>query len=188
MFLRKIAAIYDGVIRSVAARVGRDTVQVARDWVATFSTGGPNGLLGTDYGSLYLMCPPKKARPLLRTALVQYRIDGSVSGRGGSTRRTGHPRHCPVRPSWVAYLHASDDANNIALMSSLVKCAELNGQINVLGFLRDKWLSNHIFASYGNVGHCCNPCSRVLSASSLERRLWIQYVITFDKSYLLNQR
>jgi len=43
--LLALAAIYDGGSRSVAARLGSVTLQVARDWVLRFNAAGPVGLV-----------------------------------------------------------------------------------------------------------------------------------------------
>lgn len=43
--LLTLAAIYEGASRSEAARIGRVTVQVVRDWVVRFNASGPDGLL-----------------------------------------------------------------------------------------------------------------------------------------------
>ena len=43
--LLALAAIYDGVSRTEAARVGAVTVQIVRDWVVKFNAQGPAGLI-----------------------------------------------------------------------------------------------------------------------------------------------
>jgi transposase len=43
--LLALAAIYDGGSRSEAARIGGVTLQIVRDWVLRFNTGGPDGLI-----------------------------------------------------------------------------------------------------------------------------------------------
>ena len=43
--LLALAAIYDGSTRSQAARIGGDTLQIVRDWVLRFNSGGPGGLI-----------------------------------------------------------------------------------------------------------------------------------------------
>jgi transposase len=43
--LLALAAIYDGGSRADAARLGGVTLQIVRDWVLRFNTGGPDGLL-----------------------------------------------------------------------------------------------------------------------------------------------
>jgi transposase len=43
--LLALAAIYDGVTRTEAARIGGVTVQIVRDWVVKFNAQGPEGLV-----------------------------------------------------------------------------------------------------------------------------------------------
>src|SRR3712207_5457431 len=43
--LPALAAVYDGVSRSEAARLGSVTPQVVRDWVLRFDAAGPPGLV-----------------------------------------------------------------------------------------------------------------------------------------------
>ena len=43
--LLSLAEIYDGGTRTQAARIGGVGLQVIRDWILRFSTGGPNGLI-----------------------------------------------------------------------------------------------------------------------------------------------
>ncbi len=43
--LLSLAEIYDGGTRTQAARIGGVGLQVIRDWVLRFNTGGPNGLI-----------------------------------------------------------------------------------------------------------------------------------------------
>ena len=40
-----LAAIYDGVTRTEAARIGNVTLQIVRDWVMKFNAQGPTGLI-----------------------------------------------------------------------------------------------------------------------------------------------
>lgn len=42
--LLSVAAIYDGMSRSDAARIGGMELQILRDWVIRFNTDGPDGL------------------------------------------------------------------------------------------------------------------------------------------------
>ena len=45
---------------------------------------------------------------------------------------------------------------NITIIPLPPKCPELNPVENVWQFLRDNWLSNHVFKSYDDlVDHCC---------------------------------
>ncbi len=43
--LLSLAEIYDGGTRTQAARIGGVGLQVIRDWILRFNTGGPNGLI-----------------------------------------------------------------------------------------------------------------------------------------------
>ena len=43
--LLAVAAIYDGALRSEAAKIGGVTLQVIRDWVLRFNQRGPDGLM-----------------------------------------------------------------------------------------------------------------------------------------------
>jgi len=43
--LLALAAIYDGVSRTEAARIGGVTLQIVRDWVLKFNASGPDGLI-----------------------------------------------------------------------------------------------------------------------------------------------
>jgi hypothetical protein len=40
-----LAAIYDGAIRTEAAKIGGVMLQIVRDWVVKFNADGPQGLL-----------------------------------------------------------------------------------------------------------------------------------------------
>lgn len=43
--LLALAAIYEGALRSEAAKIGGVTVQIVRDWVLKFNAHGPDGLI-----------------------------------------------------------------------------------------------------------------------------------------------
>jgi transposase len=43
--LLALAAIYDGVTRTEAAKIGGVTLQIVRDWVVKFNAHGPRGLI-----------------------------------------------------------------------------------------------------------------------------------------------
>jgi hypothetical protein len=52
---------------------------------------------------------------------------------------------------------------NITIMSLPAKCPELNPQENVWQFLRDNWLSNHVFKSYEDIlDHCCYAWNKLI--------------------------
>jgi hypothetical protein len=61
--------------------------------------------------------------------------------------------------------HMSDEVvvpANITLVPLPPKCPELNVMENVWQFMRDNWLSNHVFRSYGAiVDHCCDAWNRL---------------------------
>ena len=44
--LLALAAIYDGVTRTEAAKIGGVGLQIIRDWVLRFNAWGPDGLIG----------------------------------------------------------------------------------------------------------------------------------------------
>ena len=43
--LLALAAIYDGVTRTEASKIGGVTLQIVRDWVVKFNAHGPDGLI-----------------------------------------------------------------------------------------------------------------------------------------------
>src|SRR5204862_6519125 len=43
--LLALAAIYDGVTRTEASKIGGVTLQIVRDWVVKFNAHGPDGLV-----------------------------------------------------------------------------------------------------------------------------------------------
>jgi transposase len=52
---------------------------------------------------------------------------------------------------------------NITIIPLPPKCPELNPVENVWQFLRDNWLSNHVFKSYDDlVDHCCAAWNRLI--------------------------
>ena len=61
---------------------------------------------------------------------------------------------------------------NITIIPLPPKCPELNPVENVWQFLRDNWLSNHVFKSYDDlVDHCCASLSIRLARSCSRPRL-----------------
>ena len=80
--LLSIAAVYDGLSRSDAARIGGMDRQTLRDWVHRFNEEGPEGLVnGKAPGS-----PPKLTRAQLEelAAVVEAGPDREVDGGAGS--------------------------------------------------------------------------------------------------------
>jgi transposase len=43
--LLALAAIYEGAMRTEAAKIGDVTLQIVRDWVVKFNAHGPDGLI-----------------------------------------------------------------------------------------------------------------------------------------------
>lgn len=53
---------------------------------------------------------------------------------------------------------------NITIVALPAKCPELNPQENVWQFMRDNWLSNHVFQSYDAiVDHCCEAWNKLIA-------------------------
>lgn len=66
---------------------------------------------------------------------------------------------------------------NITLIPLPPRCPELNPVENVWQFMRDNWLSNHIFKSYDDiVDHCCHAWNKLVDQPwrimSLGLRQW----------------
>jgi len=52
---------------------------------------------------------------------------------------------------------------NITLLPLPPKCPELNPVENIWQFMRDNWLSNRVFKSYGDiVDHCCYAWNKLV--------------------------
>jgi hypothetical protein len=52
---------------------------------------------------------------------------------------------------------------NMTLVSLPPKCTELNPQENIWQFMRDNWLSNRVFKSYGDIlDHCCYAWNKLV--------------------------
>jgi transposase len=53
--------------------------------------------------------------------------------------------------------------DNITLVPLPAKAPELNPVENVWQFMRDNWLSNRVFTSYGDIlDHCCAAWNRLI--------------------------
>jgi transposase len=52
--------------------------------------------------------------------------------------------------------------DNITLLSLPPKSPELNPVENIWQFMRDNWLSNRVFNSYGILGHCCCAWNKLI--------------------------
>jgi transposase len=52
---------------------------------------------------------------------------------------------------------------NISIIPLPPKCPELNPVENIWQFMRDNWLSNHIFETYDDiVDHCCDAWNKLI--------------------------
>lgn len=52
---------------------------------------------------------------------------------------------------------------NVSVVPLPAKCPELNSQKNVLAFMRDNWLFNRVFTSYGDLlDHCCDAWNKLI--------------------------
>jgi hypothetical protein len=59
---------------------------------------------------------------------------------------------------------------NISIVPLPAKCPELNPVENIWQFMRDNWLSNHIFDSYEDIlDHCCDAWIRPCCATNRMR-------------------
>jgi transposase len=68
---------------------------------------------------------------------------------------------------------------NTSIIPLPAKCPELNHVENIWQFMRDNWLSNHIFETYDDiVDHCCDAWNKLIGQPerivSIERRQWAQ--------------
>ena len=79
--LLALAVIYEGALRSEAARIGGVTLQVIRDWVLRFNRHGPDGLIsGKAPGQ------PSRLTAAHRTALVAIVESGPIPAIHGVVR------------------------------------------------------------------------------------------------------
>jgi DDE superfamily endonuclease len=59
--------------------------------------------------------------------------------------------------------HALDVPPNITLLPLPPRSPELNPVETVWQFMRDNWLSNRVFSSYGDIlDHCCFACNKLV--------------------------
>ena len=76
--LLALASIYDGGMRSDAARIGGVTLQIVRDWVVRFNAHGPDGLIdGKAPGA------PSLLNDAQRQALARMVEDGPIPASHG---------------------------------------------------------------------------------------------------------
>jgi transposase len=67
--------------------------------------------------------------------------------------------------------------DNISIVPLPAKCPELNPVENVWQFMRDNWLSNHIFQSEDDIlDHCCSAWNKLIDQpariTSIGSRFW----------------
>lgn len=79
--LLALAAIYDGVTRTEAARIGGVTVQIVRDWVVKFNAQGPEGLIDRKAPG-----PSSKLNAAQRAALMAVVESGPIPAVHGVVR------------------------------------------------------------------------------------------------------
>jgi transposase len=68
--------------------------------------------------------------------------------------------------------------DNISIVAIPSKSPELNPQENIWEFMRDNWLSNHVFETYEDiVNHCCDAWNRFVQQpariKSIGMRDWV---------------
>jgi transposase len=79
--LLALAAIYDGGMRSEAAKLGDVGLQIVRDWVLRFNTRGPDGLLdGKSPGQ------PSKLNDAQRQVIARMIESGPIPAVHGAVR------------------------------------------------------------------------------------------------------
>ncbi len=127
--------------------------------------------------------PPAWCDALPPASATRGRRSGSSTGKGAalvlpfcnSTAMTLHLAEvsATVAPGKHAVLlldragwHLSDQLKvpaNITLLPLPPKCPELNVMENVWQFMRDNWLSNHVFQAYDDiVDRCCHAWNKLI--------------------------
>ena len=160
--LLALAAVYDGMSRGEAAKVGGMDRQTLRDWVHRFNDLGPDGLVNSRgpkrkrpadqrYQNAYLfgaICPKmgKGAAlmlPFSNTAAMQIHLN-EIS------RHVAPKAHGVVlmdRAGW----HTTGKLNtpkNITIILLPSRAPELNPVENIWQYIRSNWLSNRVFDDY----------------------------------------
>jgi transposase len=79
--LLALAAVYDGAMRTEAAKIGDVTVQIVRDWVVKFNAQGPDGLIDRKAPG-----QPPKLNDTHRTALMKMIEEGPTPAIHGVVR------------------------------------------------------------------------------------------------------
>lgn len=143
--LLALAAIYDGASRAEAAKIGGVARQIIRDWVLRFNLGLHLRHHLPGRGESSRPCP----------TLVQHRGDKPSPRRHLGRGRARPPCGAAGRPGRMTPHPQLRVPDNVSVVTLPAKCPELNTQENAWQFMRDNWLSNHIFTGYGNiVDHC----------------------------------
>ncbi len=97
-------------------------------------------------------------------AVVQHRGDEPAPFRDFGRGRAGSARGAAARSGRMAPLGAARRARQHHHRPAAAKCPELNPQENIWQFMRDNWLSNHIFTGYDNlVDHCCEAWNKLVA-------------------------
>jgi transposase len=76
-----LAAIYDGVTRTEAARIGNVTLQIVRDWVMKFNAQGPAGLINRKAPG-----QPSRLKAEQRAVIVKMIENGPIPAAHGVVR------------------------------------------------------------------------------------------------------
>ena len=79
--LLALAAIYEGAMRTEAAKIGDVTLQIVRDWVVKFNAHGPDGLINRKAPG-----QPPKLNDAHRAALMKMIEDGPTPAIHGVVR------------------------------------------------------------------------------------------------------
>ena len=79
--LLALAAIYDGVTRTEASKIGGVTLQIVRDWVVKFNAHGPDGLVDKKAPG-----QPSKLKDIHRAALAKMIDEGPIPAIHGVVR------------------------------------------------------------------------------------------------------
>src|SRR2546423_12983821 len=107
--------------------------------------------------------PGSRDRRRACSAALQYRRHGFASGRDLPNGDAGSPCCSAARSGRLAPFGQARLPNNITLMPLPPKSPELNPVENIWHFIRDNWLSNHVFQPYDDiVDHCCFAWNRLV--------------------------
>jgi len=152
--LLAIAAVYEGMSRADAARIGGMDRQTLRDWVHRFNAVGAAGLINrTAPGN------PRRLTPAQEAELDRLVEAGPVAaGLGHLARWRCADLQALIAERWGVAYHERTTGwhttgklrtpDNITLLPLPPRSPELNPAENVWEYLRGRWLSNHIFKDY----------------------------------------